>query len=96
MPDLTSYLTEDAAAYLIGKAVSLVGFDGISIDHPEKAGAHLLLLRAGVIIVECLDLSSVSAGRYELICLPLRIAEGDGAPARALLRRGEYTSLASG
>lgn len=89
IPDLPSYLTEDAAAYLIKKGVSLIGFDGISIDHPEKASAHLLLLRAGVVIVECLDLSLVSAGRYELICLPLRITGGDGAPARALLRKEE-------
>jgi arylformamidase len=34
-----------------------------------------------------LDLSSVKTGEYELICLPLKVEDGDGAPARAILRR---------
>jgi arylformamidase len=38
-----------------------------------------------VIIVEGLDLSAVDAGTYRFACLPLRIAGGDGGPARALL-----------
>jgi arylformamidase len=46
---------------------------------------HRLLLGAGVVIVEDLDLASVAAGPYQLVCLPLRIAGGDGAPARAVL-----------
>jgi arylformamidase len=47
-----------------------------------------MLLSNRVIIVEGLDLRGVSAGKYELICLPLRIGggNGDGAPARAVLR----------
>jgi arylformamidase len=39
-----------------------------------------------VVILEGLDLSAVAPGGYELICLPLKIAAGDGAPCRALLR----------
>ncbi|MCA1592386.1 MAG: hypothetical protein LC754_06995 [Acidobacteria bacterium] len=59
----------------------------------EKFGStdfqtHLLLLSHGIVIVEGLDLREVSAGMYELICLPLKISagSGDGAPARAVLR----------
>jgi arylformamidase len=37
-------------------------------------------------IIEGLDLSSVDPGGYDLICLPLRVADADGAPARAVLR----------
>jgi arylformamidase len=46
------------------------------------------LLSHGVVILEGLNLSEVPAGRYELICLPLRLRTslGDGAPARAVLR----------
>jgi arylformamidase len=46
------------------------------------------LLRNGVVIVEGLNLSDVPAGDYELVCLPMKIADGagDGAPARAVLR----------
>jgi arylformamidase len=45
-------------------------------------------LSQNVIILEGLDLRGVPAGDYELICLPLKIADGtgDGAPARAVLR----------
>jgi arylformamidase len=38
-------------------------------------------------IIEGLRLAGVAAGRYELLCLPLRLAGAEGAPARALLRR---------
>jgi arylformamidase len=50
---------------------------------------HRLLLGEGVVIVEGLDLSAVPAGRYGLICLPLRLAGLDGAPARAVLTEEE-------
>jgi arylformamidase len=33
-----------------------------------------------------LDLSAVAPGDYELICLPLKIKDGDGGPARVVLR----------
>jgi hypothetical protein len=39
----------------------------------------------GVIILEGLDLSGVSQGRYTLHCLPLKLVGSDGAPARAIL-----------
>ena len=35
---------------------------------------HQILLNGGVIIVEGLDLSDVSQGRYTLHCLPLKLA----------------------
>jgi arylformamidase len=46
---------------------------------------HQVLLGAGVVIVEGLDLSEVPAGEYEMTCLPLRIV-ADGSPARVILR----------
>ena len=39
-------------------------------------------LGAGVLIIEGLDLARVPPGDYELLCLPLLIERGDGAPAR--------------
>jgi arylformamidase len=47
---------------------------------------HRTLLGAGVIIIEGLNLAEVAPGSYELICLPLRVAGADGAPARVILR----------
>jgi arylformamidase len=48
---------------------------------------HQILLRAGIVIVEGLNMTGVAPGKYELICLPLRLNGADGAPARAVLRR---------
>ena len=85
-----TYLELTAAEYLVAQGVRLVGIDYLSIeqfgqkDHPT----HLALLSKGVVIVEGLNLSAVPAGQYELICLPMRIrsGQGDGAPARAVLK----------
>lgn len=80
-------LSGDAAKFLVEKKIKLVGIDGLSIDKfGEKAHpAHIQLLRAGIIIIEGLDLSAVSPGDYDLICAPLKVAGGDGAPVRVFL-----------
>jgi arylformamidase len=80
-------LTEGAARLLLEFDVRLLGVEAPSVDAPSATGlpVHRLLLGAGVILVENLDLSAVPPGDYELICLPLPIREGDGAPARAVL-----------
>jgi arylformamidase len=85
-----THLLPEAAEMLVNRGVKLVGTDYLSIEkfHSGHHRTHIALLSRGVIIVEGLNLSEVPAGDYELICLPLKIAEGagDGAPARALLR----------
>jgi arylformamidase len=82
------YVTPDAAKHLIEHRVRTVGVDYLSVGgRQDGAVTHRLLLRAGVCILEGLNLSAVTPGAYDLIALPLRIADGDGAPARAVLRR---------
>jgi arylformamidase len=74
-----------AAQVLVDGGVRLVGIDYLSIgDHD----AHRVLLGAGVVPVEGLDLRGVEPGDYDLICAPLKLVGSDGAPARVLLRRG--------
>jgi len=82
------YLSQDAAAYLAQAGIKLVGFDYLSVDRCGSAdyAAHHALLGCGVIVLEGLDLSEVGPGEYDMACLPLRIAGGDGAPARVVLR----------
>ena len=74
---------------LVRRGVRLVGTDGMSVDAMDEARlpAHRVFLKAGVVILEGLDLSRVTAGRYALIALPLLIPGCDGAPARAVLRK---------
>jgi len=85
-----TYLSPDAARHLAGSGIKLVGIDYLSIEQfkSEKHETHLVLLSSDVVILEGLDLSQVMGGRYELICLPLKLAggAGDGAPARVVLR----------
>jgi arylformamidase len=85
-----THLTLDGARALLERGVRLVGIDYLSIEKfkSKTFETHTTLLSAGVVIIEGLDLHEVSAGVYELLCLPLKIAagSGDGAPARAVLR----------
>lgn len=81
--------TEDGARWLVERGVRLVGVDYLSVerfDHAEP-WVHRILLGAGVIPVEGLDLRAAEPGAWELICLPLKLSGCDGAPARVVLRR---------
>lgn len=81
------YVSKEAAEFLAGRGVKAVGIDYLSVAG-YKAGqdVHVTLLRAGVWIIEGLDLSGVAPGNYYLICLPLRLVGAEGSPARALLK----------
>jgi arylformamidase len=79
---------EALAQALVQSGVKLVGVDYLGVerfDAPAEHPVHKILLKAGVVVVEGLDLSRVEPGDYEMCCLPLKIAGGDGAPCRALL-----------
>jgi arylformamidase len=79
-------ITEDGAHWLVSRGVRLVGIDYLSVaSFGELASTHQILLRAGVVAVEGLNLSGIAPGVYQLVCLPLKIAGSDGAPARAIL-----------
>lgn len=73
------------------RALAAAGARGVGVDYlsagipSEEAAVHRILLQAGLGIIEGLDLSAVAPGEYELICLPLRLAGAEGAPARAVL-----------
>jgi arylformamidase len=85
-----THLLPEAAQILVDRGIKLVATDYLSIEkfHSGHHRTHLTLLSNNVVIVEGLNLSGVPEGDYELICLPLKIADGagDGAPARAVLR----------
>jgi len=82
------YVSEQAATHLAQARVRTVGVDYLSVGGYRADGAliHRILLEAGIWIIEGLDLSPVTGGRYEMICLPVKLHGSDGAPARAILR----------
>jgi arylformamidase len=84
----TDYVGLDgsAAEYLVALGVKLVGIDYLSIaPYDDVWSAHNVLLNAGVVILEGLDLCEVEPGDYQLACLPMKIGSEDGLPVRAIL-----------
>jgi arylformamidase len=79
-------LPPDGAQYLVDRGVKMVGIDYLSIaPFKQSRPVHEILLKAGVFILEGVNLSEVAQGRYTLYCLPLNLQGVDGAPARAVL-----------
>jgi arylformamidase len=80
-------LTADAARWVVKQGIRLIGVDYLSVQrYDDSPLTHRILLEAGVIILEGLNLASVQPGTYELICLPLCLVGAEGAPSRAILR----------
>jgi arylformamidase len=82
-------VTESGAKHLVAHGVKVVGVDYLSVEVFKTPGApaHHVLLGAGTIVIEGLNLRDVEPGIYEMFCLPLRVVGSDGAPARVVLRR---------
>ena len=79
-------LSPDGAHFLVDRGIRLIGVDYLSVaPYASPAATHEVLLNANVVVLEGLDLSEVSQGRYSLYCLPLKIIGTDGAPARVVL-----------
>lgn len=80
-------LSPNAATWIVDRGIELVGIDYLSIecwDDVENV-THRTLLGNDVLVIEGLDLSAVEPGAYTVICLPLKVEAGDGAPARVVL-----------
>jgi arylformamidase len=90
-PFLSGYvgLAPDGAEWVVRRGITLVGTDYLGIEMPGAAEprTHLTLMDAGVVILEGLAQAEVPPGAYLLLCLPLRVVGGDGAPARVVLAR---------
>jgi len=82
------YISKEAAQYIVDCGVQTVGVDYLSVGGFYKDGieTHHILLGAEVWIIEGLDLSKIKPGDYDLICLPIKFQNGDGAPSRCLIR----------
>ena len=80
------FLALDAATFLIDKKIRGVGIDALGIERSQASHpTHKVLLSNNVIILEGLRLNNVSEGEYELFCLPLKIANVEALPVRAIL-----------
>jgi arylformamidase len=85
------YISHEGAEYLAARQVRTVGVDYLSVGGFRKDGleTHQALLGGGIWVIEGLNLQGIEPGNYELMCLPLKLANAEGAPARALVRKVE-------
>ena len=88
-PNQIPVIAADVPAWLQKNGVKLLGLDLPSMDEIDSKSLqnHHALARAGIAIVESLDLSGAPPGIYNFAALPLKIAGSDGAPVRAILWR---------
>jgi arylformamidase len=86
-PRVYACLTPESARWVVGRAIRLIGVDFLSVEAKGAVGhpVHHVLLENGEVLVEGLNLGEADPGPYTLSCLPLRIVDGDGGPARAIL-----------
>src|SRR5439155_1265549 len=86
-PEVYACLTPEAARWVVERGIRLIGVDFLSVEAKGAEGhpVHHILLENGVVIVEGLDLSQAEPGTYTVACLPLKLKDGDGGPARAIL-----------
>jgi len=84
-------LTPAAARWIVERGLKLIGIDYFSFECFDDAEneTHRTILGNDVIAIEALDLREIQPGFYQLVCLPLKIASGDGAPARVILISNE-------
>jgi arylformamidase len=82
-----AYITQSCAKFLIDSGIKLVGIDYLSVDRfsDKNHTVHKMLLGNGVVIIENLGLGNIEEGLYNIICMPMRIKNADGAPARVTL-----------
>ncbi len=75
-------------AHLATLMVKLIGVDTPSLDAQESKtmAAHRVVAANNMAILEGLVLDNVPEGDYELIALPLKFANLDASPVRAILR----------
>ncbi len=84
-------LTPESADYLVAKKIRMVGLDYLTIAHTEPPEdinkVHRAFLSHGIYIMEAVNLDGVPAGKYEMICLAIRIENGDAGPCRVILKK---------
>ncbi len=86
-PETFATATPALARELVRRRVCLVGIDAMSVEPLADPAfpVHHILLGAGILVLEGLDLSAAPAGRYRLACPPLPMPEAEASPTRAVL-----------
>jgi len=82
-------LSLDLAHWLVERKVAMIGVEPPSVadvnEMRELTDVHQALFRGGIVIVEGLAyLDRLRQDEIDFIALPLKVADGDGSPVRAI------------
>jgi len=85
-------LTAHSARWIVEHGIELIGVDALSFERFDAVddAVHRMILGSGIVAIEGLNLATVEPGFYDLVCLPLKISGGDGAPARVILLEHDH------
>ena len=79
-------VSKDAASVFAASDILLLGNESQTVGPKDAPMAvHLILLGAGIILLEGVRLAAVKEGAYLLNAAPLNLSGADGAPCRAIL-----------
>ncbi len=89
-----TFISHSAAIVLAESRVVLVGTDAQSIAPSfDEERTHRELARAGIVILENLNLSAIDDGEYDLCAFPIKLGGLEAAPCRAIIleqEKGHY------
>ncbi len=81
-----TFISHSAAIVLASSRVVLVGTDAESIAPPfDEETTHIELARAGIVVLENLNLSDIEDGEYDLCAFPVKLVGFEAAPCRAII-----------
>jgi len=85
------FFTVEAAQWLVGKGIELLGYDTPMLDNPEHGHAsdcdspiHKVFLELGIPLVEYMNNLNLVDEEFMLIAAPLNLRELDGSPIRCV------------
>lgn len=91
LPDYRTHfprISRALATWFVERGIWLVGVQTPSVaslaDRDELRDVHQILLRGGIVIVECLMNLRALPETVTFIALPLKVDGGDGSPVRAV------------
>jgi len=79
-------ITMEVARWLAGKDVhvKLIGIDMPTPSVKQETDIHKVFLKAGIPIVECLNLENLIQSYFEIVVAPLPLRNREGAPCRVI------------
>lgn len=88
--DGEAFLSYSAAVVLADSNIQLIGTDSVSVSTAfDEYRTHLEFARAGIAVLEGLNLAGIKDGEYTLCAFPIKVSGAEAAPCRAVLMEQE-------